>query len=104
MGRVAWVVLTILDLGLAAATSGLWYLTHFLFDAPGSESNPWVWAMAVAMWAFAPICALGAVLPWVFRKHQGASRLFLMPALGVMIGLLCVMGLNAACGGSFSCS
>jgi hypothetical protein len=79
-------------------------LIPMMFDAPGSEANPLVFALAAAIAAFPVFCFAGAILPWVFRRRSFAKRLFLLPALDIVMIVLAFFALDYFCHGMFSCS
>jgi hypothetical protein len=92
-------------LGLIPA-AGLVMASPFLFDAPGSESNPYVWMLA-ALFVTGPfVLLLAASKARKAARTGGRSTLWLAtlllalyPACFLAVNLL----LNHFCDGNFSC-
>jgi len=81
------------------------------FDAPGSENNPWIYAM-IAGWALVPLFSLISVPGCAYaigREFHQPLRvrtlwiLGLLPALGGLIFLGSSLGLDVFCDGSLPC-
>jgi hypothetical protein len=81
------------------------------FDAPGSENNPWIYAM-IAGWALVPLLSLISVPGCayaIWREFHQPLRvptlwvLGLLPALGGLIFLGSSLGLDVFCDGSLPC-
>ncbi|MEY3013379.1 MAG: hypothetical protein RIT45_2114 [Pseudomonadota bacterium] len=96
---------------VALMGAGAAVISPMLFDAPGSDPNPWLWTMVIGIWS-APLlgllgpvgCGIGL---WMERKRRWplvlalpVALLPLLPALAVGVGIL---GLTVFCGGSFGC-
>jgi hypothetical protein len=86
-------------------------MTLMAFDAPGSENNPWIYAMIVG-WALVPLLSLISVPGCayaVWREFHQPLRvrtlwvLGLLPALGGLIFLGSSLGLEVFCDGSLPC-
>lgn len=88
----------------AGVSLTFWLLVGFLFDSPGSEDDLLVWALAVGLCSLAPLCLLGSVLPWLFRRWSWAGWLFGLPLAGVGLTVVAVVILAVGCGGVFACS
>jgi ABC-type sulfate transport system permease subunit len=96
---MGWIVMTVLCVVLGLASIFPVLMTPMLFDAPGSTSNRFTIAIAVAMVALPVTCLLGAVLPWVFRPHAFAKALFLLPLLDLVVIAALFGCLQYFCGG-----
>jgi len=81
------------------------------FDAPGSENNPWIYAM-IAGWALVSLLSLISVPGCAYaiwrEFHQPLQVptlwvLGLLPALGGLIFLGSSLGLDVFCDGSLPC-
>ncbi len=90
---------------------GLLLFSAMLFDAPGSEDNPWLWCMVGALAATPALSVLTAIVsvaalvmearrPWPAWVIYAAA---LAPALGGLLFVVGIVGINVACDGSFSC-
>jgi hypothetical protein len=94
--KLLWAGLT-LFWGLAALGSGLpAMMSPMLFDAPGSENNTTLWALAGAILSLPPLCLIAAGLPWLFRRRRFAGLLFLapMPAIAAILALFLALSLR----------
>ena len=74
-----------------------------MFDAPGSESNRLLIALAAAIAIFPLLCLIGAVLPWLFRRRSFARWLFLPPLLDLALVIIGFVALGHFCHGNFAC-
>lgn len=87
-----------------------------MFDAPGSEDNPWTWVLAGGFASFPVLCLVSLCatwLAWLFTRRwtperAAAGRIIrlataLLPTLGVLAVLFGIVMLQWKCGGSFSC-
>lgn len=95
--------------GLAALVPAA--LLVMVFDAPGSEENPWTWVILCGGWSFPPLCLLSIILSWVAwgaTRHGTAGRGLRVGAALLPLASLAVVAvgfgmLQARCGGSFAC-
>lgn len=82
-----------------------------LFDAPDSDSNPWLRMLAIGIWSTPVLgllsivaCAVGLVMhssrPWRFGLALAAA---LLPLLGVVVAVSGAILLQVRCGGDFVC-
>lgn len=106
---VVWSLVSLGVVSLGAMAPLLF--SAMVFDAPGSEHNPWLWTMVGAL-AAVPLLSLisvpGCVLALVFEfKRPWAATwiwvLAALPLLAVLAFAVALLGLQFACDGSFSC-
>ena len=102
-----------LAVGMAAIGVGgmMSLFSVMLFDAPGSDSNPWLRMLAIGIWSTPVLgllsivaCAVGLVMersrPWPWRFALAAA---LLPLLGVVVAVSGAILLQVRCGGDFVC-
>ena len=82
-------------------------MSAMLFDAPGSEFNPWLWALALGVWA-APVVFLVGLAKGIDAARRPnfrplaiawgwiAAFAFYLASAALLLGL--------RCGGEFTCS
>lgn len=85
MKTFIWVTTTVLWLIAAAVSLFISMFVPMLFDAPGSEENRAIQALALAITATPVLFLLAAILPWVFNRKRFAGWLFLLPFLGFLL-------------------
>lgn len=108
---VIWALCTLLS-------ASLWLLAVplvMVFDAPGSEQNPWLWLLVIGVLSLPLLCALTPALlwgvyglgcaaplwrPWLRGLGHGLQALPLVSPLSALVGLI---GLQLFCGGRFDC-
>jgi ABC-type sulfate transport system permease subunit len=101
--NVGWVALTAMWSlgGLAAILAAA--MMPMMFDAAGSESNPFTVGLAVSIVALPLFCFSGAVLPWILRRRSFATKLFLLPVIDLAAIAIFLIALSYFCDGQFSC-
>ena len=101
--NIGWIALSVglIVVGLASLLPVM--MLPMMFDAPGSESNRLLIALAVAVAAFPLLCLIGAVLPWLFWRRSFARWLFLPPALDLAFVIVGFVALQHFCQGNFAC-
>lgn len=83
------------------------FMLLFVHDAPGSESNRWLDALAVAVLLYPVPVVVGNVLFWRRRKREPVGQLVrytLLTTCGPGLLLLAILALQLACDGRFTCS
>ena len=109
---VAWFFVAIFWLLAGLLALMVLPMSAMLFDAPGSEHNPWIWGMIAGM-AMVPLLALISVPVAVYgawRELRKPMRLrvlvvvALLPLLGVFLWGLALAGLQVFCADQLSCS
>ena len=101
--KTLWIVLTVLWVLAAIPSAFMAMMSAFMFDAPGSEKNPIVWALMWSMVALPVAWILGAGIPWIFYKRGWGLWFFAIPLLNVAeLGVAFIL-LDRVCGGQFSC-
>lgn len=83
MKRVLWMTATGIWIVVGIVSSVAALFAPMLFDAPGTDKNPRVQALALAIVATPVLCLLGAWLPWAFMRRKFAAWLFLLPLLSI---------------------
>lgn len=92
------------------------FMSVMMFDAPGSEENPWAWVI-IGGFISLPVLTSASIATswltwfitrgWAPEKAQKGQRLRLAAALFPLLGFLVVTFgfamLQVKCGGSFSC-
>jgi hypothetical protein len=68
--RPVAIVVGVLALLAVVPASGLIFISIFLFDAPGSERNSLVWALAGGFWLAPVACLTSAVLAFVAAARR----------------------------------
>ena len=83
MKNFFWIVMTLawLAVGLASAFAAMF--VPMMFDAPGSETDFRLHALAVSVTLLPLFFLLGAILPWIFRGRRFSGGLFLLPIIDV---------------------
>lgn len=74
-----WIVATLGWFGGAAVSGFAALFVPMMFDAPGSEANVKLQALAACALLLPVFCVAGAVLPWIFRRWRHAAAFFLVP-------------------------
>jgi len=83
MKNFLWIAATLLWLGVAVVSLlGVLFLP-MLFDAPGSEDNRRLQAIAACIVATPVLCLMAATLPWIFKHKRHVGWLFLLPLLSL---------------------
>jgi len=108
MGRevranIGWIALSVGLVLIAVGSLLPVVMLPMMFDAPGSESNRLLIALAAAIAAFPILCVVGAVLPWLFWRRSFARWLFLPPALDLTLIVMGFVALQYFCHGNFAC-
>lgn len=81
-------------------------LSVMLFDAPGSERNPYLLTIAWSIWLFPVACGLAVVAAWIAyaRRWRAAAYLvLLLPLTNVLAFGIGGALLQRYCGGRFAC-
>lgn len=103
--------------GLSAVASLLPLMfSVMLFDAPGSENNPWLIALAGGLASFPVLCVVSIAaswIIWVVTRNWPAERATtgrwlrvgaaLLPLLSMLVMVIAVVGLQVRCSGDFRC-
>ncbi len=92
------------------------FMSVMMFDAPGSDENPWTWVIVGGTVSLPVLCGISIVsswLAWYFTRDALPERLRFGKTLRLIIGLLPVLSLvvitfgvamlQLRCHGSFSC-
>ncbi len=100
LANLIFIIISILSILLAITSV-------FLFDAPGSENNPYVWGMFLSALALPIACFVSVpvslYISFKKKNYKKALLIFLLPIIVIAI-LLVNMSLNDIfCNGSFSC-
>jgi hypothetical protein len=70
LGTLAW--------GLAGSASlFVGMMSVMLFDAPGAENDPKIWAFVLSIWSFPVLCVLsivGSWVTWFLTRRWNAER------------------------------
>ena len=99
IGTIGGGVLGVLSLGAVLAS-------FFMFDAPGSEKNPYLLTMACSIWLFPVTCAVAIVAGWIayrMKQLELARLVFLFPVADVVAFLVGIALLSKVCHGDFVC-
>ncbi len=92
--------------GLAGIMMAL--MSAMLFDAPGSEKNPYVWILFATTLALPVSCLISCVtsLYVYFREknYRKAFMLSLIPTIVIVCMVIDVTVIQLFCHGNFSCS
>jgi hypothetical protein len=83
--------------GIAAMVPAV--ASPFLFDAPGSESNPLTIALAAAV-LLLPLLFIGGGILWLVLRRGG---FLLLPILDVGVIAVLLAAIELACGGRLAC-
>jgi hypothetical protein len=82
------------------------FTSLFLFDAPGSESNPLALGLAFSIFIYPVVVLRGIKGFWKSRNSQDMvilTRYTMLSLSGPLLILLFGMLLNIICGGEFAC-
>ena len=88
-------------------------MSAMLFDAPGSENNPWAWGIVYSLAALPALSGLVTIPCCVYglwREFRRPLRprtigIFVaLPTLGLVTLAFCWVALSVLCGGQLSCS
>jgi len=71
---LAAIILSVLLLGATGVSLLLVTIVPFLFDAPGTESQPATWTMAAAVLSAPLMCLAAIVAVWIAAFPAGRSR------------------------------
>jgi hypothetical protein len=105
-GRTFLIVATIAAIGLSVLSLGPILMSFFLFDAPGSENNPYVLTMAWSIWLFPVACVAAIALGWtayLLKQPVLARVVFILPLANVVAFVTGMALLSKGCGGNFAC-
>ncbi len=86
--------------GIAAAL-----MSFMMFDAPGSEKNPATIVLFLSVLTFPIVCAVSAVLAWVFyafKKFSLACATSFLPAINLLTGAAALAWLEIFNHGNFA--
>ena len=84
MKNFLWITTTLLWLGVAMVSGFAVLFLPMLFDAPGSQDNRGLQAMAVCIAAMPVLFLMAATMPWIYKHKRYAGWLFLLPFLGIL--------------------
>ena len=88
-------------------------MSVMLFDAPGSENNPWIWGMIYSMAATPVLSALVTIPGSIYGLWRESRRplrrrtiwlLAALPAVGGVMLAVCWVALAVFCDGQLSCA
>ena len=65
-------------------------MSPMLFDAPGSDDNPALWALALAVWMFSVVAFASAIAPWLFLRRR-RSRAAVVSTFGAAAWFLLII-------------
>ena len=76
----------------------------FMFDAPGSEKNPFVWITFFSLLGGIPLCVLAffSWLPYLKAKYGWALLMILSPFISVLGIVLGIYGIQVLHHGKFN--
>jgi hypothetical protein len=104
--RTFVIIGTVIHVALAALSLVAALTTLFMFDAPGSEKNPYLLTMVWSIWLFPVACAIAIIVGWIayFLKSLTLARLvFLLPIVNIIVGAIGFVLLSKICHGDFAC-
>ena len=79
------------------------FMSAFMFDAPGSTSNPLTIALFVSVVLLPIAWFVGAALPWAFQRRPFGNWLFLLPLADLAAIASFLTALQVFCRGEFAC-
>jgi hypothetical protein len=92
------------------------FMSVMMFDAPGSEDNPWTWVIIGGFISLPILCTASIAASWftwfitrawaVERAARGKTLRLVaaaFPVLGFLVVTFGFVMLQVRCGGSFSC-
>lgn len=97
------IVLTILSVLAGFMSFPLAMFSPMIFDAPGSSENPLALFLFYCVFSFPVLCMLGAILPWMFKRHPKSIWLHALSGLAVAQFLTAIVLLEVMCRGDFAC-
>jgi hypothetical protein len=80
--------------------------SFFVFDAPGSEKNPYLLTMVWGIWLFPVTCAVAIAAGWIvyaMKQLKLARLVFLLPAVDFVVFLVGFTLVSTVCHGDFVC-
>jgi hypothetical protein len=105
--KIFVIILNILFIIIGAFSIMLALTSFMIFDAPGSENNPYLW---VAFWSALtmPLVCFGSVivstiLLFKFKKIKKAFWVVLLPLIPIGTLIACMVLIETYCQGNFSC-
>ncbi len=82
-------------------------MSVMMFDAPGSENNPYVWAFFAGIFC-APLVFLGtsvlAICAYVWRRRRLLQLAIGLPCVLTIYVIVTIILLQSRCAGSFTCT
>lgn len=86
--KITYMVLMVIALLTLIAWMFVAFISMFAFDAPGSESDPSLWALIVPVWIY-PVILLGtAIGSWLFYKRGKLSWAIVLICIPLALVLL----------------
>ena len=96
---------------LLLATLALWpfaaFVSIFMFDAPGSESNPITVGLAWSIWLYPIPVLLGSLLFFKYKKlnlHKQMLHSTYLSLSGPTVLVCFILALTVFCQGQFACN
>ncbi|MCC9622568.1 hypothetical protein LPB41_12770 [Thalassospira sp. MA62] len=97
------ITLTILSVLGALFSLPIVMFAPMMFDAPGSENNPFTQLMFYSVVAFPVLCLMGGILPWIFKRHRLGIWLYALSGLAIGLFVVAIVLMQIQCGGDFAC-
>ncbi len=97
---------TVILVGLAFVSLLPVGLSIMLFDAPGSEKNPYLLVAFGGIASFPVTCVAAVVCAWIahgLRRDRVAARVVFLPLLSVAVAIVGIALLSVICHGNTRC-
>jgi hypothetical protein len=103
-------VVALVTASLSTASVLAWplgaFVSVFFFDAPGSEDNRVLVALAWAIWTYGPVALVGGVTAFICiwrKRYRAAALIGAAPFLHALVVVGLFVALQVLCGGKTRC-